>query len=201
MDVCYFCGDEANSDEHAPPKSFFPKGMRENLITVRSCPKHNNDKSKDDEYVRLFVVGTLDPAVSTNEKVQSTAIRGVVRKHALGFKMLNNAEVVNGEIAVDFDYSRFESFFDSLARAIYFHHFGSSLSTDIDLYIFKLRFADLDFGLQDFLRIKENECRIRFDGLEKHGSNQEVFYYQVSYDEKALKLVLYDSFIVYVTLS
>ncbi|MFG0677725.1 hypothetical protein [Delftia sp. WSY_7] len=48
---CYYCGELATSREHAPPQSFFPKNFKLNLITVPSCEKHNNSKSKNDEYV------------------------------------------------------------------------------------------------------------------------------------------------------
>lgn len=199
MDICYFCGEQAFSDEHAPPKSFFPKGMRDQLITVRSCPLHNNKKSKDDEYVRLFVIGANMGNLEAKEKVQEIAIRGIERKHSLGFDILNNADLIDDEIAVDFEYARFESFFDSLARAIYFHHFGVRVESKLEVYILDIKFDDLE--LQDFSRIITKECNVRFNGLEKFGCNQDVFYYQITHDNKAFKFVFYDEFSVYATLS
>jgi hypothetical protein len=53
---CYMCEELATSVEHVPAKCFFPKGQRQNLITVPSCPRHNNETSKDDEYVRGIIV-------------------------------------------------------------------------------------------------------------------------------------------------
>ena len=56
---CYFCGKEATSKEHVPPKSFFPDKdkHRLNLITVPSCHDHNNKKSGTDEYILQFFAG------------------------------------------------------------------------------------------------------------------------------------------------
>jgi hypothetical protein len=52
---CYICGGEKVSVEHAPPKGFFPSDKRNNLITVDSCKEHNEDTSRDDEYVRNII--------------------------------------------------------------------------------------------------------------------------------------------------
>jgi hypothetical protein len=50
------CDEPGTSVEHAPPKSFFPDGHREQLSTVPSCAAHNTATSKDDEYVRNVLV-------------------------------------------------------------------------------------------------------------------------------------------------
>jgi hypothetical protein len=57
--ICYFCDCPASSREHAPPKCFFPKGNRENLVTVPSCDKHNSEKSHNDEYMRLIILSDI----------------------------------------------------------------------------------------------------------------------------------------------
>ncbi len=51
---CYACTKESVSREHVPAQSFFPKGYRNNLITVPSCRKHNQDNSIDVEFGFLF---------------------------------------------------------------------------------------------------------------------------------------------------
>jgi len=53
--ICYACDKPATTREHAPPSSFFPEGKRDNLITVPSCPDHNNANSKDVEYARNVI--------------------------------------------------------------------------------------------------------------------------------------------------
>lgn len=56
---CYFCGGEVTGVEHIPPRSFFPKGKRNNLITVDSCDIHNQEKSKEDEYIRAILLKSI----------------------------------------------------------------------------------------------------------------------------------------------
>ncbi|MGC7893659.1 hypothetical protein [Vibrio anguillarum] len=56
---CYYCGGEVTGVEHIPPRSFFPKGKRDKLITVDSCNVHNQEKSHDDEYVRAIFLASI----------------------------------------------------------------------------------------------------------------------------------------------
>src|SRR6266487_4809319 len=52
-DKCYVCCSPATSDEHAPPRSFFPPSYsKSRLLTVPACASHNLDNSMDVEYVR-----------------------------------------------------------------------------------------------------------------------------------------------------
>ena len=53
--TCYTCDQPATTREHVPPLSFFPKGYRNNLITVPSCPLHNNANAMDVEYTRNVI--------------------------------------------------------------------------------------------------------------------------------------------------
>jgi hypothetical protein len=48
--LCYYCGAQASSVEHVPPKQFF-KGFSCDSITVPSCDKHNTRKSGNDQAI------------------------------------------------------------------------------------------------------------------------------------------------------
>ena len=50
--ACYFCGQEAHTKEHVPPKLMF-KGLkvRGDYITVPSCEKHNCTKGGQDQAI------------------------------------------------------------------------------------------------------------------------------------------------------
>lgn len=65
---CYFCGKNSTSVEHIPPKSFFPKENRIELITVPSCEEHNQKKSTDDEYIRMIFLH--DIRTDDNQKLE-----------------------------------------------------------------------------------------------------------------------------------
>lgn len=77
---CYFCGGEVTGVEHIPPRCFFPKGKRNELITVTSCDIHNQEKSKDDEYVRAILLGSIKlDGNEAVEELRNTNARALAR--------------------------------------------------------------------------------------------------------------------------
>lgn len=51
--LCIYCGErEGVTDDHAPPKCFFPKPRPSNLITVPCCLECNREMGRDDERTR-----------------------------------------------------------------------------------------------------------------------------------------------------
>ena len=49
--TCIYCGGKLKvTDDHVPPKSFYPKPRPSNLITVPSCLKCNQTIGKDEEF-------------------------------------------------------------------------------------------------------------------------------------------------------
>ena len=67
--TCYFqgCKEKGVTKEHIPPRSFFPEGEKEQLLTVKSCKKHNNAKSKDDLYVLAQICMNASPSNRARE--------------------------------------------------------------------------------------------------------------------------------------
>lgn len=91
---CYFCGGGVTGVEHIPPKSFFPKGKRNELITVPSCDKHNQKKSKEDEYIRTILLCSrkLDGNEAV-EELRNTTARALARSVERAFsKDLSKAQ-------------------------------------------------------------------------------------------------------------
>jgi hypothetical protein len=80
--TCFACDQSATTREHAPPRSFFPEGSRQKLITVPSCAIHNCDNSLDVEYVRNAIV-ILAGLNATGELLIDTAKRSFDRSPAL----------------------------------------------------------------------------------------------------------------------
>lgn len=55
-EFCYNCGSTENlTNDHIPPKGFFPPPRPTDLITVKCCVRCNNSFSTDDEAFRLWV--------------------------------------------------------------------------------------------------------------------------------------------------
>lgn len=84
---CYYCGGNVTGVEHVPPRSFFPRGMRQDLITVDSCDFHNQEKSKEDEYVRAILLSSIKIDEHPHlEELRNTSIRAVERSVKRAFE-------------------------------------------------------------------------------------------------------------------
>lgn len=129
---CYRCGEPATSNEHFPPKSFFPKGGNLQLKTVRSCIIHNNDKSKDDQYILAHICLQAASGDNLPKKVFARSILPAL-KRSPGFLALMNSGaewLEGGARRYPTDLDRFDSWFDGLVHAIFFDRYGFPLSPD-----------------------------------------------------------------------
>lgn len=128
---CYYCGNKATGKEHIPPRSFFPDGQRKELFTVPACEEHNNDKSKDDEYVKIVLTtsanlmfrGDLLPIIEKSNKAlkRNPKLNSIVKNNPEpAFIELSNEELIESK-SHEIDLKRFYSFFDCLGRGLYFH--------------------------------------------------------------------------------
>lgn len=127
---CYFqgCREKGTTKEHIPPRSFFPEGEKKQLLTVKSCPAHNNAKSKDD----LYVLAQICMNSSPSNRAQEIWIKKVVPQ--LDFNggklrsMLANGAIRHGN---GFIYSvqpdRLDGFFTALSCGLVFKSQNESL--------------------------------------------------------------------------
>lgn len=80
--ICYLCGNQIagkSSDDHVPPKQFYPKEIRENL-NLQLAPSHGqcNNEYKDDEE---YFYASLYPLVEKhNPKMAAIILRDFVRR-------------------------------------------------------------------------------------------------------------------------
>lgn len=122
--ICYMCVAEAKSKEHVPPDCFFPKGHRNDLITVPSCTTHNNNNSKDVEYVRNIIVTHHATNEIARLHFREKALKSFKRSPGLFSQTLQNAKeiVLDGEVTGVgiLDLTRFRSVMKAIAFGIYF---------------------------------------------------------------------------------
>ncbi|MBZ6767811.1 hypothetical protein FMJ84_15970 [Klebsiella oxytoca] len=198
--ICYYCGELATSVEHVPPKCFFPEGQREELFTVPSCNIHNNNKSHDDEYVKVMLTTSANVMFkSVLKPVIDKSFRALDRSPGFASAVFKNPEpaaihfadgrqIMSTSHEIDLD--RFYSFFDSLGRALYFHH-------EKKIWNGGVRIAP-HFLLNDTPEEKDlqmhNELIELFDRANSWGKNKSIFYYNfvtVYSDEKIKDIILY----------
>ncbi|EHQ29674.1 hypothetical protein Mucpa_5605 [Mucilaginibacter paludis DSM 18603] len=189
---CYQCDETATTVEHVPAKCFFPKGQRDNLITVPSCRQHNNDTSMDDEYVR----GIVSSANGTN-KTAVDQWRGPVRQSFMHSpKLFLKTFETRKDNAFFHDRDRVDHLMIKIAYGLYFHAFKKRWAS-IPAPFYK-QFYDED-GITDF------ESRLpgyRDAGYHTvlAGANPSVFKYSFSEADfngepnVSLKLIFYEGF-------
>lgn len=128
---CYFqgCEEKGITKEHIPPRSFFPIGEKEQLLTVKSCVKHNNSKSKDDLYVLAHICMNASPSNRAREvfvdkiQPQLNFNNGALRKKLSG----GSVRLPDGTVKYPVDVDRLDEFFTALSCGIIFKSCGESL--------------------------------------------------------------------------
>jgi hypothetical protein len=210
--ICYICGGPATSKEHAPAKSFFPEEekYRKNLITVRSCSKHNEDTSKDDEYVRNIISMSIGNNPVAFKQFMDKSLESLKQSEGLLKSTTNVSKRVytneSGKIeptlAFQIDRERFDNVIKKIAYALFFNDFKCSWNRGLIVMTEFLVNSDMsqdDYGaLIQIAKKYLNEPS--FDG-----NNPQVFKYKFmeteSPDKKdqILWLKFYEGFEIFVS--
>jgi len=128
---CYFqgCDKDGVTKEHIPPRSFFPDGEKDQLLTVKSCKVHNNAKSKDDLYVLAHICLNASPSNRAREVFLTKVVpqleynNGALRKRLAK----GSINIGNGAVKYQVDMPRFDDFFTALSCGIIYISCGSPL--------------------------------------------------------------------------
>jgi hypothetical protein len=126
--TCYACDQPATTREHVPPQSFFPKGHRNDLMTVPSCELHNNAHSKDVEYTRNVLSTYLGTNTVGQQHFNDKAVRSFDHSPKLLFQTFGKIRLVGQqgmEVGIyPFAEERVTNVMKSCARALYFLRTG-----------------------------------------------------------------------------
>ena len=149
---CYLCDNEATSDEHCPPQSFFPPGRRNNLITVPSCSTHNEETSMDDEYVRNVIAMTKGNNDVGANHFKNKGLRSLQRSVGLSNITFRNPKQLNfikdddksKTMAVEVDRNRFDKVMRKIAYGIFYFKFNHTWSYKLGIATHNLVTDSLD---------------------------------------------------------
>lgn len=153
--TCYFqgCQEKGITKEHIPPRSFFPDGEKEQLLTVKSCALHNNAKSKDD----LYVLAQICMNSSPNNCAREVFVNKVVpqldfNNGALRKRLADGAvPIEGGSVKYKVDVARLDDFFTALSCGLIFKSCGSSLPEHYRIgHIYHNFQRDMDPEIQQF---------------------------------------------------
>jgi hypothetical protein len=127
---CYFqgCREMGTTKEHIPPRSFFPVGEKEQLLTVKSCTAHNNAKSKDDLYVLAQICMHASPSNRAREVWLSKVVPQLDFNGGKLRSMLAKGAVPHGNgVAYPVQRDRLDGFFTALSCGLVFKSQQASL--------------------------------------------------------------------------
>ncbi len=116
--TCYFqgCNEKGVTKEHIPPRSFFPEGERHQLLTVKACKTHNNDKSTNDLYVLAQICMHSSPRNRSREVFLARVAPQLSHNNQALRRLLSKGAVqVPGGVAYPVDEARFDEFFTALS--------------------------------------------------------------------------------------
>ena len=217
---CYWCGRDATSREHVPPRCIFPEGkdikliyeetFRRSLITVPSCDEHNLAKSHHDEYLMVCLGGRVGnngiAYIHTNTKIKRAIERNPKLIQVQGEDEISISGKKFPVLLVQIDNYRLMRSFESIARALVFHEFSfcyqGRCQVISDIFFSPKDFRSTNFQAKSAQMLSEE--RKRWDTKNK-GDNSSIFTYQFSNLDAigtfTVALTFYGKTIVYVIMS
>jgi hypothetical protein len=148
-DICTFCGKQAVTDDHIPPKCLFTKPRPTNLITVRACKTCNEGAKLDDEYFRDAILTGIDERrfpeamalsirkideMGTNPKKRGYGL--TTYKSVRTVEVHTEAGIYIGDAGVrELDLDRMRRSIEKWVRGLYSHHFQERIPDGCDITI------------------------------------------------------------------
>lgn len=147
---CYFQGCLKNGEtkEHIPPKSFFPVGENNQLLTITSCKEHNNSKSKNDLYALSQICINASPR-NRSQEVFITKIQPQLSFNNDAFRRMLIKDCVklkDGSVKYKVDHQRLDEFFTALSCGIIFKSCGKQLPNNFEISHIYHNFVDHSNG-------------------------------------------------------
>ena len=165
MKECYYpgCNSPGKTKEHIPPKSFFPDSKKINLMTVKSCKLHNNEKTKDDIYVLANIcLNSISNSQDDALEVFETNVKPQLMHNNKAFLktlLKNKRKIDEKTTSFEVDTSRLDSFFDCLTHGVLYKK--TNKKVNLDNYNIKHLYKNLEVRdennnlVQSNLKIKD----------------------------------------------
>lgn len=127
--------EKGTTAEHIPPKAFFPEDERLQLLTVRSCKKHNNGKSKNDLYVLAQICMNASPSNRAREIFMKKVAPQLSHNNNALRRMLakRSFSVPGGGVVYPVDHARFDDFFTALSCGLVYKSQKSPLPLNYEI--------------------------------------------------------------------
>jgi hypothetical protein len=198
LDKCYMCDDEVVSKEHVPPRCLFPKSkdlqsgadLRKDLVTVPSCHLHNSEKSGEDVYFLNVLTSCEQINEVGREHFRNQIRRQNERNPSIISRFLERSVDVDDKLGHEIEIERLDGFVTHLAAALYMAFYDTKWNgSELGWMPEFLARSTVSEDTKRLAMVKENDKK--FDSVECHGSNQEVFKFQVIEGGKKVKMRLH----------
>lgn len=144
--ICIYCNSAiATTQDHVPPKSFFPKPRPSNLITVPACKSCNQDAGKDEEYFLATFMFSEAGISDVGKKLWDEKLHRMYKKNA-GLKkriarsfqeveLITSGGIFLGQkrLAIKNDVLRSESVVNKIVHGLYYHEYQTNLSSSTEV--------------------------------------------------------------------
>jgi hypothetical protein len=194
------CDEENTSVEHVPPRSFFPTNMRNNLITVPACKTHNEDTSKDDEYVRNVITMSIENNQTSIDHFFDKSLHSFERSAGLAANVRNSLKDVSfyklNAKSFQVDRPRFDRVVRKVAYALFYKEYGYTWERLLAATTNQLKMANMT---NDHLGELFETLTDDLNELQLKGENPLVFKYAfidfgTDRNDKALFMLFYEGF-------
>lgn len=178
--TCFMCEEAATGSDHIPPKGLFPKGRRQNLVTVPACDDHNKGYQDDDGVFMTWMPSAYLANAIGEAHFMESRTRALERPEAAG---LIDATILytterKGQPRLAIDGQRARRVVDRYARGLYFARFGARWHGYLNIFSNGLESVG---GPNALAAENLGALEKRFADVERYpryGSNPEVFYWQ-----------------------
>lgn len=170
-----------------PPRNIFPRGHRQNLITVPACEDHNEGFKLIDERFRFYLQAvSYDESSEAQDHFEGHTVKVFSDPEKAGFrKSLSSSSykvVIDGDERAVFEIDRElqEAYFEKILRGLYFVHTNTILPYDYHVVSYSFLFQNENTDAEGLASdIREFYKVLRpFDIVEGVSQNQDIFNYQ-----------------------
>jgi hypothetical protein len=142
---CVYCNlQESTTDDHVPPKSFFPKPRPSNLITVPSCFDCNSGAGMDEEFFLATFMFSNAGVSEAGQKLWSEKLNRMYDKNiGLRRKIADHLEqtslytptgiYLGRGMTINTDEKRFGSVVNKILKGLYFFEYDQPLPNNAEI--------------------------------------------------------------------
>jgi hypothetical protein len=125
---CIYCGGQAESKDHVPPRCLLERPYSPNLATVPACTRCNRSFAIDEEYfiVVLASIGTT-PSLTARVADGGSVDRALSRSPALDARVSQSLLPVSGRVVLQPEYARLQRVVQKIAVGLFYLRYGKHL--------------------------------------------------------------------------